>query len=849
MKRINQKWLSWLLVLCIAMLPILAAVPASATTVSKSNMIITDYSVKPLSNTGTLPTIKSGDKVNLVFSMKNTGLKSEEVTNAQNEIEITKTVDSFRYSGTPIVQKTSVDGQSFACTITFEGVTYTGTGNSFQFLVSYPKLNWEGDSASVSVSECVEGSTDNNPSGNDEAPVIMITKSELAHPLEADETVSLNIYLSNLSKTSEIRNMVMNIETSEGISLVDNNSTMYLKTIPAQGGVNLILSIKGASVIESTNQWISFSMKYDYYGKSGIRQSDTTTDRVNITSKLSDKDISNSGAPVIKIERNDMSPVKADTSFPLTLSIQNLSKTTAIQDMKISLETSEALVLNDNASAHVIKTINAGKKETLKLSLKSDKAMTSASQYILVNIKYTYKTGNTTQTENSSERIMIPVKLSGAGGSGEAPLIQIKRKAIPSPIKEKENFNLNLQIFNKSEDSHAENLKISFETSEGFILKDAASARIINELKKDSSYDLRLELKGAESIPSAAQYVSVIIRYDYMNNGTRVSETTTERIMVPVQVSEGQSGEGGKESVYTPNLIVNKYSYGEMIEAGQEFELDLSFKNTSTSVAVRNIVMTLETGEGLSIASTSNTFFFDRMDPQGIIDQKLPIRASAEAKPENSYVNISFKYEYENNKTKEQASTSEKIAIPLYQPDRFKVSEPIIPDYVTQGEETSLSFPVVNEGKNVVSNIRATLEGADIDILESSMYVGNYESGSSGTIDFIFTPLIAGELKVIVTITYEDASLEEKSIQYPITLNAGEAYNDDYFEEQFPEEIETTKKLPWWSYIIMGIVGLLLIVIVIRFIKKKKKKKQAVADNEFLWEDDQPKGEDADEKL
>ena len=65
----------------------------------------------------------------------------------------------------------------------------------------------------------------------------------------------------------------------------------------------------------------------------------------------------------------------------------------------------------------------------------------------------------------------------------------------------------------------------------------------------------------------------------------------------------------------TPNIILTNYTYGDKVSAGQVFPLNMEFMNTSQGTPIENVVISLETGEGLSINSSSNTFYVPKMGP------------------------------------------------------------------------------------------------------------------------------------------------------------------------------------------------------------------------------------------
>ena len=136
--------------------------------------------------------------------------------------------------------------------------------------------------------------------------------------------------------------------------------------------------------------------------------------------------------------------------------------------------------------------------------------------------------------------------------------------------------------------------------------------------------------------------------------------------------------------------------------------------------------------------------------------------------------------------------------------------------------------------------MEATIEG-NVEALTPSQFLGNFEPGKSGTINFIFTPTEPGTAEILLKISYEDTSQQVHTRDFPVTLTVEEAFVPDYPMEDIPMEDTTEKKDLKWIFIAAGVVLLIVLLIVIRVIRKKKaKKKQAAQWNEWdaSWDDD-----------
>ena len=142
--------------------------------------------------------------------------------------------------------------------------------------------------------------------------------------------------------------------------------------------------------------------------------------------------------------------------------------------------------------------------------------------------------------------------------------------------------------------------------------------------------------------------------------------------------------------------------------AGSKFNLDFTFQNKG-QVAVTNMVVTVDGGESFAIAGGTNTFYVDALwagyamtqsvpmqrSPREkrcpVRDRELPIRVCGRQRPFLSQSDV-------------------KISVPISQPDRFEISDPVVPDQVIAGQENTVTMEYVNKGKGDIANVEATME-------------------------------------------------------------------------------------------------------------------------------------------
>ena len=490
----------------------------------------------------------------------------------------------------------------------------------------------------------------------------------------------------------------------------------------------------------------------------------------------------------------------------------------------------------------------------------------------------TAASGTGSSPEPSTEMNTEPVTGETNGGNGgntpaaAPPVIRISRREIKKPIKAGKSFQAVLIVENKSKEVPIENARLSIETGEGLLSQELTGSLDVGKVGAQREKSCKLHLKTAEEIQSEVQTITVKLEYDYQTSEGMIHEQKEEKIMIPTEVSKNQGaqdpnenepvinpleGSGGGDSsggdttpteekkeidTPVPNVIVSKYEYGDKVTAGKEFHLKLQIKNTSSITAAENMIMSLELGDALAITNSSNSFYIDKIGPGGVLEKEVTIKALANGKPENSKVDISFKYEYVHNKTRTQATSAEKLSIPVIQPDRFKVNVPQSQEEMHQFAEATLSLPYVNKGKSAVYNVEASLEG-DVETAENYKYLGNFESGSNGTIDFLITPQNVGKQEVQVKIKYEDSSNKSRTITIAVPLHVTEP-QDPAADMNFGEEAGMGEEMPpeGGTNILpyaAGVGGFVVVLIVVIAVVKKRKRKKAFLYDEFEDQDDE----------
>lgn len=360
------------------------------------------------------------------------------------------------------------------------------------------------------------------------------------------------------------------------------------------------------------------------------------------------------------------------------------------------------------------------------------------------------------------------------------------------------------------------------------VMDNNNSSYEVKDIKPGETQTITLRWKIADKAASGANEIGISVKF-YFNNGYGlVQGSDTGKILL----SSDTAGQTIDQP--TPNIIIKAFSYGgEPVAAGDGFDLDVTLTNTSSNRRIENLVITAEPGEGLNINGSTNVFYFKAIGAGKEQAITLPLQASPTAKGTAANVTFQFKYEYVDNEKRSQVSANQIAAIPIYQKDRFTILETILPENPAVGEEQSISVKYVNEGKGDVSNVKARIDGKE-EGGSRVQYLGNFEPGKSGSINFLVTPATEGKNDYQVIISYEDANMKEQEKQIPVSFEVSQppAPEDLYTGQMTAQEPGAGSK----KAIAIGAVLLAAVlagtVFIIR-LKKKNNRKSNFASLDF----------------
>ena len=285
----------------------------------------------------------------------------------------------------------------------------------------------------------------------------------------------------------------------------------------------------------------------------------------------------------------------------------------------------------------------------------------------------------------------------------------------------------------------------------------------------------------------------------------------------------------GSVKAATPRVMVSDYSVkGGTVIAGKEFELTITLKNTSPKT-LKNAKLSIRSENGeLLPENGAGTAYVEQMDPDSEVELKFDMKA-ANGLEEKSY-KLDLKTEYENTGGWEY-TVEETIFIPVKLEQRLSVTDIYLPETsVDLGETVEISASVNNLGAGTLYNVSARVMGDNV--MENSTYVGNIESGKSGTIDLLTksTKIVSpGDVpENLIYISYEDKEGNIYEEQRMFDIDVTEPVYENL--EKVKESDDYSKEITVALKVLAGI--LVVGVLVFLGIKRKKHKEQML--EEFM---------------
>ena len=562
-------------------------------------------------------------------------------------------------------------------------------------------------------------------------------------------------------------------------------------------------------------------INFQFYNEYGISFTGSETIYIKVENKNT--------RPLITVVKLDTIPKVAEPGKVTVVGFElKNTGTLEAKEMKVSLNglSPDTFTLTSGFSNKYIKNIPGGKSSYVYFEISPSEKLAGGNHSLELMLNYKDSKG---QAHEDSSKFFVNV----ASNKGKTSNLIIENLKYPQDaVGQNQTVTVSFSLKNVGK-IDAKNIKVMVESSDlAGVVPKTVSTKKINTLEPGKSQNLSFAFLTGKEAETRNYPINITIEYEDDLSAEGDKYTLTQYVGVFVV-------KPGDDIKTIPRLIIDKYNFEpNLVKAGENFTMNLSFFNTNSQKTVRNIKIFLASDEksdpdspsaGSNIftpVDSSNTFYIDSIPPKGKIEKNITLSTVPDAQAKTYTITANFEYEDSDG---EQYKDVELIGIPVIQQSKIEIGELIIPPEAYVGEPTPISVEFYNTGKVTLYNMMVKLEG-DFQMENANYYVGNFESGGTEYFEGMVIPEEPGELTGAIVFTYEDSTGEIVEHREEFTLNVMDAMPMDEFPDDMPMEDEPRgiKKLlkskGFWITIVLIAGGAGGFV----FYKKKKKKGMAI---------------------
>ena len=381
------------------------------------------------------------------------------------------------------------------------------------------------------------------------------------------------------------------------------------------------------------------------------------------------------------------------------------------------------------------------------------------------------------------------------------------------------------------------NFSVTTPGDSSFLAGSGAGAEIEKWTVGSTDKGMVIQLTGVYYVGGSDNTLKLIVTQG--NYNAILSCKIDNATIVPEKENDKKPDE--ETTAAQPYVIISSYSYGKGdLVAGETRNVTMTFRNTSKTMAVENMMVTMTLPDAMMLTSSSNSFYIESLAAEGTITKTVNVTVKPTAAAQSHSMTVDFTYDYLDNGVRRNAKTTETISMPVLQVDRFTVTGIDLPQQIFIGEENNLSVNFVNKSRTDIYNLSAKLNCEGLSNNGEEQYLGNLASGTTSSADFYITGNEKCELVGEVIITYEDTNMNQRTVSVPFTTQVT-SYEDVWgpsnpsvdpgMDPGTDPGMEEPAGFPWF-WVIGGVVVVAAGVFV--YLKLRKNKKESVDEDEDI---------------
>lgn len=640
--------------------------------------------------------------------------------------------------------------------------------NIEQLTSEIQRLNNENASLQQQLNEANNRPPENPPQAPVHAPNIRL-QSPQQITLAAGETRDITITVRNIG-THTASNLLTQAVPAGGspftIEFLNNSNTAGTITENRQHNMTMRISV------QEDAQPGSHQIALTHFFRNQARDNRETSDTllVNITGEaagVSNLEIRNMQAPA--------PAVGVGETATITFSVYNSGDVEARNIRVVAApENVTDIVPVQTSSTQTITSLAPGASHTLTFSFSPRESALSRSYAIGFTVTYgelsfqQFAAINVYNPDEEEDDALANLEIRGM--SAPTGLISVGQTATIT--------------FNVHNTGHtdARNIRVTAapEGSGELVPVQTSSTQTITSLAPGASATLSFSFSPREAASTRSYAVGFTVAYGELS----FQQFAAINVYNPDEEDEATS------RFQIPRVIVSETNLEPQVpRAGQEFSLEITFRNTSATRSVNNVRILMEEimgnlpGQGQSFAGFnplggSNTLFIDYLPARGEITMNLRFTTAVEATP--GAHNMRFSFDYQDEEFESHTAT-EQISISLAQVTGLELSHVNIGGWgaAMVGAPVSFSYNIINTGRVNLIGVRTRTEGP-FDVEHAGRHIGAINAQRTTGFDGVFTPLEAGELHGVFVVYGEDLTGEIVELRHDFTIWVEGGFDDGF---------------------------------------------------------------------
>ncbi len=693
-------------------------------------------------------------------------------------------------------------------------LVYKGTGNDLNLTFTYTKGGVTStETETIYIGQAVP--VDNSPSTpvdtSKYVPKLSTDNSGRMPIIAAGASYKLKYTIKN-SSYYQAKNVKLSLKMSDAakapLVLENYDLRQTIPNIDGNGSAEVVFDI---NINKTSPEGIfPLELKYEYTNAYNNNEVFTSTDTVYF------KIENNNTNPRLNVAGISLKPSASVTdAVTLELKLKNLGNLKA-EDIKVTLGglKSGGFTAYNSTDVKYVNSIAGNDTATVTYELMPPTSGGAGSNELSVKFEYKDAAGNDYTDQN---QIFVPA----GEGEGSRPSVEFEKITSPlNAVTPGQEFTVGFDLKNNGGAS-ARNVKVTLSTDAGIVTR-SMNPVYLTDLGANKAQKISFKLFANDDTATKNYPIALNVEYeDALGNKFNASQ----------YIGVFLENDAGKT---VPRIIIDNYSMDPFpVNAGEDFTLKMSFLNTSKTVDVSNIKVTVTSDDGtFTPTDTGNTFYVESIQRTTNIERELVLHVKPDAEQKSYMLSVNFEYEDEKGNP---YTAKETMSVRVLQSPRLVTGQLNMMTETFVGQPISVYLDFYNMGKSTLYNLMISVEG-EFDGQGLSYYVGNFEPGRTDFFDAQFSPRNPGQQKGAVLFAFEDANGKMTEVRKEFDINVMEMQMGPPLDENgmpidggmmgpdmggMPGMPGGAGKPSIWLYIGIG-AGVLIVAVVVFIILRKR---------------------------